>query len=286
MAGKLVIFWDFDGQWGAERSRAPGGEKPWGHLDFEHTSRLLELHARYAIPACFAVVGAAALPGERPRHDRDLVRQIARAGHEIASHSMYHEWLPALGYPKLVRSLIDSKEALQQATGCPVLSFVPPFNQPFDFLTRGSVSLSERRQAGKDRVDLGRLARALRETGYRFCRVSYAPLFERLLAAMRVRRTARPSFIEKINGLACLRLTARAGFGHQALQLLERCARQGGAAVVYGHPHSLQAGNTQDERYLVPFLERARQLIDTGQLQPVLPGRLAEEEAGMKGSAA
>jgi hypothetical protein len=277
MTGKLIIFWDFDGQWGAERSRSSGGAKPWGRLDFEHTERLLDLHRRYALPACFAVVGAAALPGARPRHDPALVRRIAEAGHEVASHSMYHEWLPGLGYPKLVRSLLDSKDALQQTTGCPVLSFVPPFNQPFDFLPRGSVSLSERTQAGNDRIDLGRLARALVESGYRFCRVSYAPLYERLLAALRVRRVARPSFIERIHGLACLRLTARAGFSRQALQLLERSARDGGAAVVYGHPHSLQAGNAQDERHLVPFMERARQLIDGGQIQPVLPGRLVQE---------
>ena len=60
MAGKLIIFWDYDTQWGADRSRSPGGAKTWGNLEFENTERLLELHAQYGVPACFAVVGAAA----------------------------------------------------------------------------------------------------------------------------------------------------------------------------------------------------------------------------------
>src|SRR5262249_26670813 len=90
----LVVFWDYDTAWGADRSREPGGPKSWGPLEFEHTERLLELHAEHGVPACFAVVGAAALPGERPYHDPGQIRRIAAAGHEIGSHSFRHEWLP------------------------------------------------------------------------------------------------------------------------------------------------------------------------------------------------
>src|ERR1035437_987735 len=93
----FVIFWDYDTQWGGDRSRSPGGPKNWGRLDFENTERLLELHAQFNIPACFAVVGAAALPGLRPYHDPDQIRRIHAAGHEIASHSFQHDWLPAHG---------------------------------------------------------------------------------------------------------------------------------------------------------------------------------------------
>ncbi len=275
--GKLFIFWDFDAQWGAVRSRAPGGAKSWGPLDFENTERLLEIHAQAGIPACFAVVGAVALIGERPRHDPALVRRISSMGHEIASHSMYHEWLPGMGYTKLIDSLRDSKNALEQAAGCPVLSFVPPFNQPVDHLPAGSISLSERMQAGKDRIDLRRLCQALGETGYRFCRVSYSPFFERFLRQLGLNRRSHPSFPEEINCITCLRLNTRAGFQRDALTLLDRCAQQGGLAVVYGHPHSLHSGNAQDELSLLSFLEKANSLIASGRLQAALPGQLVKD---------
>ncbi len=275
--GQLIIFWDFDAQWGAERSRAPGGEKSWGALDFGNTEQLLEIHARYGIHACFAIVGAAALPGERPRHDPDLVRRIAESGHEVASHSMRHEWLPGLGYEKLIRSLRESKDALQQATGCPVVSFVPPYNQPFDYLPKGSLSLSERKLAGRDRIDLGRLCRALQETGYRFCRVGYSPWYERFRKFLFQKRAPRLSRPETIAGITCLRPGAPAGFREAALSLLYHCARLGGIAVVYGHPHSLHTGKAQDERYLVPFLEQARRLMDDGQLSILLPRQLVQD---------
>ena len=278
--GRLVIFWDFDAQWGAERSRAAGGGKSWGALDFENTEQLLEIHARFHIPACFAVVGAAALPGERPRHDPILVRRIVENGHEVASHSMRHEWLPGLGYQKLIRDLQDSKDALQQASGCPVFSFVPPFNQPFDYLAKGSLSISERRLAGRGRIDLPGLCRALAETGYRFCRVSYSPWHERFRQIVLRRRGPRISQPEKISGITCLRTGASAGFREKALLILDHCARTGGIAVVYGHPHSLHAGAAQDECYLVPFLEQARQLIDAGRLAALLPHQLVQDWAG------
>src|SRR5215470_10951843 len=84
--GGFMIFWDYDTQWGADRSRSGGGPKSWGALDFENTERLLQLHEQFDIPACFAVVGAAALPGSRPYHDPEQIRRIHQAGHEVASH--------------------------------------------------------------------------------------------------------------------------------------------------------------------------------------------------------
>ena len=64
-AARCVLFWDYDTQWGADRSRGGGTPKAWGMAEFDNTERLLELHARFNIPACFAIVGAAALPGGR-----------------------------------------------------------------------------------------------------------------------------------------------------------------------------------------------------------------------------
>ena len=112
----VVIFWDYDTQWGADRSRNPRGAPTWGPLEFPNTDALLELHARYGVPACFAVVGAAALAGSRPYHDPDQIRRIHQLGDEVASHSFRHEWLPGFDPAALDETVRHSKDALDSAS--------------------------------------------------------------------------------------------------------------------------------------------------------------------------
>jgi hypothetical protein len=271
--GTLVFFWDYDTQWGADRSRIPARSRTWGHLEFENTERLLALHAEYEVPACFAVVGAAALPGERPYHNPAQIRRIHAAGHEVASHSFRHDWLPALGRNRLRETLRHSKDALEQCIGAPVVTFVPPHNQPFDYAAGFSFSLSERINGGRDRVDLRRLCDALRETGYHVCRVSHRPMHVRI-AERFVGRLDRPVCPESIAGVTCLRLNTPGGFDASAKAVLTQCVQGGGTTIVYGHPHSLHSGNSQDERWLVPFLRELRDLRGRALLQISLPSHL------------
>jgi peptidoglycan/xylan/chitin deacetylase (PgdA/CDA1 family) len=277
--GIVMFFWDYDTQWGADRSRLPGGPKDWGHLEFENTERLLELHARYDVPACFAVVGAAALPGARPYHDPAQIRRIHEMGHEIASHSFRHEWLPGLGRTALLETLGSSREALEQCVGGSVQTFVPPYNQPFDYPGGWSFSLSERREAGRNRTDVRRLCEALRETGYGFCRVAYRPALQRLAERLRGRRLDRPSPLETIRGITCVRLNTPGGFAAETRRQIQRAAEGGGIAVVYGHPHSLRSGNSQDERQLVPLLQQIAELRRKERIQVIVPRDLVSRGA-------
>jgi Polysaccharide deacetylase len=267
---KLLLFWDYDTQWGADRSRSAGGPKQWGALEFENTDRLLELHSSYDVPACFAAVGAAAKPGERPYHDPGQIRRIHNAGHEIASHSYRHDWLPGLNQKELIATLSESKAALEDCIGESVVSFVPPYNQPFDFPKRGSISIAERRTARPYRTGLGTLCRALAETGYRFCRVAYRPWTTRLMEAISGKRLDRPAQVESIGGVCCIRLNTPGGFAGPTLKMLERC-RKGDYVVAYGHPHSITSGNSQDHKYLIPFFERVKQLRESGRLEVIRP---------------
>lgn len=274
----LLFFWDYDTQWGADRSRSQGGPKKWGHLEFENTERLLDLHAQYKVPACFAVVGAAALPGERPYHDPAQIRRIHAFGHEIGSHAFQHEWLPGLNRRELLETLRRSKDALEQCTGAEVVSFVPPFNQPFDYSARWAISLSERREAGRERTDMKRLCDALRVSGYRFCRIVYSPLpihiVERL-SGRKIRKIRRGT-TETISGVTCARLNSPGGFDAPVMKLLKHCVKAGSLLVVYGHPHSLHAGNAQDESWLIPFLKEVQSLQQRGVLKVCLPNELLE----------
>ena len=273
----LLMFWDYDTQWGGDRSRTSGGPKDWGRLEFGNTDRLLELHAEYGVPATFAVVGAAALPGERPYHDPAQVRRIHASGHEVASHSFRHEWLPGLDRAGLLETLRASKDALEQCIGAPVNSFVPPYNQPFDYPEGMSISIAERREAGRHRTGLGDLCAALKETGYAFCRVSYRSIAEKIRDIVSRKQKDASASVEVIRGIRCIRMNAPGGFNAQAHRVLDLCAAKGGIIVVGGHPHSLHAGNTQDEQMLVPFLAHARDLHQRGLLHLLLPRDIIRE---------
>jgi hypothetical protein len=268
---KIFFFWDYDTQCGADRSRTSGGPKNWGHLEFKNTDRLLELHARYEIPACFAVVGSAALPGARPYHDPAQIRRIHASGHEIASHSFRHEWLPGLNSRELRETLSSSKDALEQCIGEPVLSFVPPFNQPFDYAQGWSFSFAERREVKSERTDLRRLCATLFETGYRFCRVAYQPLHQKIFEKITGGLYPRDAEAEKIQNLVCLPLNTKGGFRGDTMNQVWRCIRKQTDVVVYGHPHSISSGNAQDEKWLLPFFEQIRHLANEGLIRPTLP---------------
>jgi hypothetical protein len=274
----LIFFWDYDTQWGADRSRSPG-VKSWGNHEFENTKVLLDLLAQYDIPACFGVVGAAALPGQHPYHDPAQIRSIHTAGHEIASHTHRHEWLPALRRAELLDTLRCSKEALEQCIGAPVISFVPPFNQPFDYPAGWSFSLSERREVGRERTDLKRLCVALRETGYRFCRVSYRPIHVRLAEQLFRREFNRPGQVETIAGIQCIRLNTPGGFGEAAQRTIEAYLGRGGIWVLYGHPHSLhQSGSSQSLEALQQLLRHVLQWRSAGKVRCAQPRDLVGGE--------
>lgn len=273
-AAKLLFFWDYDTQWGGDRSRSPGGRKDWGRLEFENTERLLEIHARYRVPTCFAVVGSAALPGKRPYHDPAQIRRIHMAGHEVASHSHRHEWLPGLNAQELRETLQSSKDALEQCIGAPVSAFVPPWNQPFDHAAGFSFSLAERREAGRHRVNLVRLCDALREIGYKFCRVAYRPMYQRLADRILRRRFDQLGRTESIGGITCVRLNTPGGFGSVTARSVRRCVKRRALVVVWGHPHALTLGNSQDKKHLIPFLEMVSSLRDAGDLAVCLPREL------------
>lgn len=276
--GRVLIFWDYDTQWGGDRSRSPGGPKSWGPLEFTATERLLDLHSEFGIPACFAAVGAAALPGERPYHDPAQIRRIHDAGHEVGSHAMRHEWLPGLSRAAVYETLRSSRDALEQCVGAPVHAFVPPYNQPFDEPRRLSISLSERRGGSPERMNVSGMCRALAETGYRFCRVAFRPALQRLAERARGRRLDAPRRPVSIGGILCARLNTPGGFDAPTLDIVRRTIGTSKVVVVWGHPHSLPSENSQGERHFVPFLEELSVAIRTGKLRAILPRDLLAEE--------
>jgi peptidoglycan/xylan/chitin deacetylase (PgdA/CDA1 family) len=119
--------------------------------------------ARYGLPACFFV--PTAFIGTRrvfdwdrglqrlPNLTWDDVREIARMGFEIGSHTMSHPNLAALSHDETRTELIGSKEVIERQLGTAVRWFAYPFGGPNDFRP--------------DQVPL------IEETGYEACLSGY-----------------------------------------------------------------------------------------------------------------
>jgi polysaccharide deacetylase family protein (PEP-CTERM system associated) len=84
------------------------------------TDILLDLLARHGASGTFFVVGW--LADRKP----DLVRRIARAGHEVASHSWWHRRVPTLSPAEFREDVARTKARLEDITGRPVLGFRAP----------------------------------------------------------------------------------------------------------------------------------------------------------------
>jgi len=270
--GRLLIYWDYDTQRGAEQSRL--GPQSWGPLERPNTARILEQLAEFEVRATFACVGYAAVSRDPVYDCRAQIQEIHAAGHEVASHSHEHEFLPALSPAPMRETARVCREALEQLIGAPVVSFVPPFNRPMHYPQRGAFSWTERRDAGPGHLSLPAVCDALAETGYRTCRISYRASWRTLRDQITGRREDRPIVSEKIAGLTCFRLNTDGGFNGSALDRIRQAANDGGIAVVYGHPHSLTGENSQAERWLRPFLAEVAELRRQGRLMDCLPREL------------
>ena len=84
------------------------------------THRLLDLLDEAAVRATFFVVGSVA------ETYPDLVREVARRGHEIGSHSYRHELIFRLRPEEFRADVARSREHRQQLTGQPLLGFRAP----------------------------------------------------------------------------------------------------------------------------------------------------------------
>jgi hypothetical protein len=266
-----VFYWDCDFEVGGQRSlRNP--RSGVGYLESEGIARLLDILEEFRVKAAFAFVGYAALPGELPHHAPQQVAKVQRRGHEVACHAWQHEWLAGLDHAHLVRILRQSRDALENASGSQVVSFVPPWNAPSRWLSRGSLGLGQFRYSWRDPTDLPALCTALCEVGFRTCRASFEPLHWMLWRRLTGHRLDfSPQLALILNSILCLRVNTPGGFGPQAEQTLERTARQGGVCVLWAHPHSLLGDGKQGERALRPLLQVVSRMRDAGRLNVLTP---------------
>jgi hypothetical protein len=274
--GTLLLYWDYELQCGAERSR--GGPKAWGGEDHRQTERLLDLLDKYEMKATFAVLGYAALEGRLPYHASRQVREIAERGHEVASHTWEHEWIPTLTYKQLKHTLKRSKEQLERVTGRTVISFAPPWNAPNRYLRRAAIGLYDWRHSSYHytRIDIPALCRVLAEVGYKTSRIGYEPIHHNLSRHLLGRVIRKPTRAQWIEGILCFQVNG-SGFADDSIEAARQAASTGRFAVLYAHPHSLIGENKQSIGHLVPFLEAVSALREEGRLVVTTPGEVCRD---------
>lgn len=86
----------------------------------ESTARLLDLLARFGHRGTFFIVGW--LADRKP----GLVRRIAAAGHEVASHSWWHRRVSALTPEEFREDVARTKARIEEIAGQPVRGFRAP----------------------------------------------------------------------------------------------------------------------------------------------------------------
>jgi peptidoglycan/xylan/chitin deacetylase (PgdA/CDA1 family) len=106
-----------------------GGElprRPWIALTFDdgphpgRTEELMSVLKEEGVPATFFIVGKMAV-----RYP-DIVREMARQGHEVSNHTFSHPNLPRTKSPAVVNELTQTRAVIQQLTGQETYLYRPP----------------------------------------------------------------------------------------------------------------------------------------------------------------
>lgn len=120
---KASMSLDLDNQWSYMKTHGDEGWQSFpSYLDMV-VPRILELLARHNLTITFFIVGQdAAL-----EKNRNALRSIVDAGHEIANHSFHHEpWLHLYSAAEVEAEIANAEEAIFAATGVRPTGFRGP----------------------------------------------------------------------------------------------------------------------------------------------------------------
>lgn len=150
-----------------------------------------EHHVKYILEAAktlnakftFAVVGFGAEVSVAPFDVRHIIKQIHTEGHEIASHSWKHEWLPHLSQFQLDKTIERSKWILEQCldNNHIVNGFVLPHDRPMSWRSKLAFSIGDRSlYLFFSGADIDGVAKSLKKHNYKWLRYNTRPVTQKL----------------------------------------------------------------------------------------------------------
>ena len=183
MIKKVFLTWDLDGFIGAVNATLPYNYHPENHFkELECVEKTLALLKKHNVKSTFAITGYSAEDGKYPYTFPNLIQRIFEEGHEIASHSWRHEWIPKFTQKQIDKSLLRSKHSLEQAicSQQQVVGFVPPHNKPATWVKRGAYSLEDFGLYPLFKMgDVSNLLDSLVRHQYRWVRIAHNPIINR-----------------------------------------------------------------------------------------------------------
>jgi peptidoglycan/xylan/chitin deacetylase (PgdA/CDA1 family) len=264
---RLAISFDYDSPEGYRKSFGLQHCRP--DADQRGADVLLRVLEDHGAAATFGVVGRVALDGAPPEHCPEQVARIHRRGHEVASHSMFHRFLPPLRRAELLEDVLASRQALESAIDAPVRGFIPPFNRPMHFPQRRAFSVSEvfgLHGRGRARQSLGALLCVLGQAGYGWSRVSFEDKVAAILRRAGLRKGSVPPQPFLYGGIVAIPLHST-GFGDASAALVRQCLRTDLTIAIYGHPNQALEPNEQSAETLARFLDTFERERAAGQLR-------------------
>ena len=250
---KIIVIWDFDGPIGQINSTNPYN---FQSIRFEeelsNVEYLLDYLRNVGILNTFAVTGLSAEKGPWPFMFPELIQKLSDAGHEIASHTWRHEWIPLFTSDQIDKSLKRSRSALQSAinNSQPVWGFVPPFNRPMTWLADGNYSVGDRGWFPFFKTaDNGHLFKLLKKNGYKWVRISNKSLANRLHLKPRL-LTGR---VRKVDHLLVLE-NHYVGFDKRVIDYIMKTPSD--TYTISAHPLMLsKTGKTESKENFEHFIE-------------------------------
>lgn len=265
---QVFLMWDFDAAIGQINSSYPYNyHEELIYQEINNVETILELSSKYEIPMIFSITGFAAEKGIFPFHIPELIKRIYSEGHEIASHSWRHEWLPFLEIDQLFKTLNRSKIALEECIGekDAVKGFVPPFSRPMTWLKKGAFSLGDKAIGPAFRCnDIQKIIPVARSLGYKWMRVTYKTLTDRFFKINSARSLQRKWTNE--NGLACIP-NNYVGFDEDAKKVLSLGIKTKRDVIISAHPSGLTRAGSENIENFQSFLNFALKERDKKELQ-------------------
>lgn len=263
---KVHLIWDFDAAIGQVNATYPYRFSFQPIRDeLKNVQYILEKADEFNFRFSFAVTGFSAESTVYPFEIKDIIKDIYSKGHEIASHSWRHEWMPIMMPQQIIKSIQRSKFILEDCIGVPgaVVGFVPPHNRPMTWVQKGAYSLGDRGlypffKGG----NIDYLVSVLKDSGYSWGRFVYTKPVERVFKQDVY--TSLKRGVESVRGFSIVPLHYN-GFDAKAIKVIEQGVQLKKDVFICGHPSGLSRNGEEAIRHFdtfVEFLSAKSDLID------------------------
>jgi len=268
-----MVIWDFDGPVGQLNATFPYNfnsiafDKELGNVRY-----LIDYLKPLGIKNTFAITGFSAEKGPLPMMFPDLIHELAKSGHEIASHTWRHEWIPLHSEKQVFLSLQRSKKSLEEAIEKmqTVCGLVPPFNRPMTWLAAGNFSFGD---IGFwpffKMADNGNLFKVAKKAGYRWIRISNKSLLTRL----KIKPRPLTGKVRMVNQMLVLENHYN-GFDQKVIDYIEKS--DSSTFTVSAHPIMLSFENKiESKQNFENFIQHFASQKDTYEF--ITPSQLLED---------